>query len=124
MTQREDDVALPNGEDVEAGTVILFEGYPYRVDRDDGIRLSPVYWGDSALDLTFEDAEDLGDAWGEESRGTLREAEWQSWLADARADERFGDAEVDAIAQEVLGSGAGGWVSQVVGRLRRLLGLE
>lgn len=111
-------IELPNGEVAEPGDVILYEGYPYRVDRDDVIVLSPVYWGDSALDLTFESAGELSAEWGDESAGLLSESEWEEWLADARRDERFGDEELDAIADAVFES------TGLVDRLRGLLGID
>lgn len=112
------EIELPNGDVVEPGDVILFEGYPYRVDRNDAIVLSPVYWGESALDLSYKDAAELSAEWSDESEGLLTESEWQAWLADARRDDRFGDDELDAVADAVLES------TGLVDRLRSVFGLD
>lgn len=117
-------LALPNGETVAPGEVILYEGYPYRFvesDADDAaFVLSPLFWGDSPLDIPFSSRDALVAQWGEESRGTLTEDEWEAWLADARDDDRFGDEELEAVAAEVLDedrtAGPG-----LLARLRRLL---
>lgn len=89
--------------------------------------VAPLYWGDSGMDVPFRDREAFYDQWGPDSRGTLDADEWRAWLRDARADDRFGDEEVDALARELLpeadastgATGEGG----VVARLRRALGL-
>lgn len=94
---------LPTGETIEPGDVILFEGYPYRYyDRGTGITLSPLYWGESDLDLWFESERELHERWGPESRGTLSEPEWRTWLDDARDSPTFSDAELTSIKREVL----------------------
>ena len=112
------EIELPNGDVVEPGTVILYEEYPYRVDADEGIVLSPLYWGDSELDLTFESQEALAASWGEDSAGVLSESEWRDWLTEARHDDRFGDDELDAVADVVLPSRG------LVDRFRDLFGLD
>lgn len=119
-----DRLELPNGDLVADGDVILFEGYPYRVDLDEGIVLAPVYWGDSNLDLAFEDAAEIAREWGEESRGRMSQEEWTAWLESARADDRFGDAELDAIADAVLAPGDDRRQTGLLGRLRELFGFE
>ncbi|MFB6171248.1 MAG: hypothetical protein ABEJ23_01860 [Haloarculaceae archaeon] len=115
-------LTLPNGETIAPGEVILYEGYPYRYvasdDPDVAFVLSPLFWGDSPLDVPFSSRAALADQWGAESRGTLTEAEWADWLADAREDERFGAAELDAVASEVLADDRNG----VLARVRRFLG--
>lgn len=117
-------LTLPNGETVSPGAVVLYEGYPYRYvetdSADTAFVLSPLYWGDSPLDVPFSSREALVAQWGEESRGTLTEAEWEAWLDDARADDRFGEEELDAVAAEVLDDERprGG----AFDRLRRLFG--
>lgn len=105
MDDEEPTLELPNGDAIEPGDVILFEGYPYRyvVPEDGGaFTLSPLYWGESMLDIPFGSRVDLEEAWGGESHGTLTEAEWRAWIEAARDDETFDDAELDAIADEVL----------------------
>ena len=112
-----DRLELPNGETIEPGEVILFEGYAYRYegpadagagdgngrDRDpEGFRLAPIHWGDSDLDLRFSGPADLRDRWGPDSRGRLTADEWRAWLEDARTDPGFVDAELDAIESAVL----------------------
>lgn len=115
MDAGETTLELPNGDVIEPGDVILFEGYPYRyVDRDDGFVLSPLYWGESDLDLWFESPADLEDRWGPESRGVLAEAEWRAWLDEARSSPTFSDAELESIADEVLPRRG------LLGRIRRL----
>lgn len=117
-------LTLPNGETVSPGAVVLYEGYPYRYveadSADTAFVLSPLYWGGSPLDVPFPSREALVAQWSEESRGTLTEAEWEAWLDDARADDRFGDEELDAVAAEVLGDERA--PPGPLDRLRRLLG--
>jgi hypothetical protein len=114
---------LPNGETVTPEDVFLFNGYPYRFvpGEDDrfAFELSPLYWGGGEMDVPFPDREHLAEQWGPESRGTLTEAEWREWLAEARADDRFDEAELAAVERAVLGGGDGG----VLSGLRRRLGL-
>lgn len=107
---------LPNGETIQPGTVILFEGYPYRyVEDDHGVMLSPLYWGESDLDLWFESERELHDRWGSDSHGTLSEQEWRTWLRDARESPMFSEGELDSIAREVLPQ------ESLVDRLKRFL---
>lgn len=115
-------LTLPNGETVAVGEILLFEGYPYRFVESDSADvafvLSPLFWGDSPLDIPFSSRAALDAQWGPESQGTLTEAEWEAWLADAREDERFGDEELAAIAAEVLDEERRGGL---LDRLRRLV---
>ena len=96
---------LPTGERVGPEDVFLYNGYPYRfvpLDSDSyEFELSPLYWGDSGMDVPFRDREALVDQWGADSRGLLSPAEWDEWLADARDDERFGDRELVELAREL-----------------------
>lgn len=97
-------LALPTGETVTPEDVFLYGGYPYRFrPRDDeyAFELVPLYWGDSDLDVPFEDREALREQWDEASRGVLTPEEWEQWLADARDDDRFDDEEVAALAAEL-----------------------
>ena len=116
---------LPNGETVTPEDVFLFEGYPYRFvpDGDDrfAFELSPLYWGGGEMDIPFPDHEHLEARWGAESRGTLTDDEWEDWLNEARADDRFDGEELDAIERTVLGGGRG---EGVLSGLRRRLGLR
>lgn len=111
---------LPNGELVTPDDVILYNDYPYRVafvdDDEFEFKLAPLYWGGSGMDIPFEDRSALADQWGPDSEGTMTDAEWRSWLASARRDDRFDDEELDAIAAEVLDE-------SLLERLRRALGL-
>lgn len=94
---------LPNGDTITPGDIILFEGYPYRyVDAEGGFTLSPLYWGDSDLDLWFDSVTELDSRWGSRSRGVLTEPEWRIWLSEARDSPRFSTAELDYIEGEVL----------------------
>jgi len=125
-------LTLPNGETVTPSDVFLFENYPYRFQPVPGdgaaFELSPLYWGGGQMDVPFADREALAAQWGEDSAGTLTDAEWEAWLAEARADDRFEDEELDAVAAELglaedpaapaADDGAGG----VVERLKRLFG--
>lgn len=112
---------LPNGDVIEPGEVILFEGYAYRYvrtpDAEHAFKLVPIHWGESMLDLPFDSADALADRWGPESRGALSASEWEDWLAEARRDPQFDAEELDAIADAVLERPG------IVGRLRRRLGL-
>lgn len=102
-----DTLELPNGETVAPEDVFLFEGYPYRFVPGEGDRvefsLSPLYWGGGDMDVPFTDPEQLESQWGPESRGTLTGAEWEDWLIEARADDRFDDDELAFVEREVLG---------------------
>ncbi|GGN21434.1 hypothetical protein [Halarchaeum nitratireducens] len=101
MTAR---LALPTGETVTPEDVFCYGGYPYRFRPLPGdeyaFALSPLYWGESDMDVPFPDEAALEARW-EGSRGVLSDDEWRAWLADARDDERFGDDELDAIAVEL-----------------------
>ncbi|GGM59545.1 hypothetical protein J2752_001670 [Halarchaeum rubridurum] len=101
MTER---LALPTGETVTPEDVFCYGGYPYRFRPLPGdeyaFALSPLYWGQSDMDVPFPDEAALAEQW-EDSRGVLTTEEWRAWLADARDDERFGDDELDAIAAEL-----------------------
>ena len=101
---------LPSGDVVTPDDVFLYEGYPYRFvpldDEEYAFELAPLYWGDSELDVPFTGREALVAQWGEESRGTLTEDEWAAWLREARADDRYDDEEIDAIARELPGDAA------------------
>jgi len=111
---------LPTGETVTPEDVFLYNDYPYRFvpleDDEYAFKLAPLYWGDSGMDVPFEDRAALAAQWGTESEGLLGDDGWEHWLADARADDRFGDDELDAIRSQVLEEGA-------LARLRSLLGL-
>ncbi|WP_115862509.1 hypothetical protein [Halorussus litoreus] len=134
------ELELPNGETVTPEDVFLYENYPYRVqfpdddassagdasaadaspaeDADYEFELSPLYWGGGEMDVPFRDREALVEQWGPESRGTMTADEWESWLVEARHDDRFGDDELDAVARELPVDDPG-----LLGRLRRTLGL-
>ncbi len=98
-------LSLPNGDDVTEGDLILYNGYPYRVRFVNGdeyeFELSPLYWGNSGMDIPFVDREALVDQWEADSRGTLTSSEWQQWLREARHDPHFSDEELDEIAREL-----------------------
>lgn len=114
-------LTLPNGETVAPGEIILYEGYPYRyiADADEAaFILSPLFWGDSPLDVPFSSRQALVDQWTEASRGTLTEAEWEAWLTDAREDDQFGEEELLAIADELLDASPD---RGLLARLHRLL---
>ena len=113
---------LPNGEEVTPEDVFLYNNYPYRfapVDDDRyAFKLSPLYWGDSDMDVPFPNEDALAEQWGDGSRGRLSSEEWERWLREARRDERFDDAELDAIAAELPTAERG-----IVASLRDALGL-
>ena len=126
-------LTLPNGETVTPDDVFLYNDYPYRVEFPDGddtpgdgrgesvdaeFYLSPLYWGGGEMDVPFREREALVEQWGEESGGLLGEDEWERWLNEARADERFDDEELDALRRELPVSGGG-----VVARIRQALGI-
>lgn len=111
-------LTLPNGENVNEDDIILYNGYPYRVKFADGeyeFKLSPLYWGNSGMDIPFADREALVDQWEADSRGTLTSAEWKQWLREARHNPQFTDAELDEIARELPTD------RSVLDRLRQLL---
>lgn len=101
-----DTLELPNGDEVTPGDVFLYNDYPYRLvwlDVADSheFELSPLYWGDSGMDIPFRDRDALVDQWEPESRGLLSDDEWTRWLDDASADPRFDDEELDHLAEEL-----------------------
>jgi hypothetical protein len=96
---------LPSGDVVTPGDVLLHDGYPYRYRPVEGgeyaFVLSPLYWGDSGMDIPFRDRDALVAQWSDESRGTLTAAEWERWLDEVRDDDRIADEEVAALAREL-----------------------
>ncbi|MFB6243777.1 MAG: hypothetical protein ABEH80_06735 [Halobaculum sp.] len=64
--------------------------------------LSPLYWGGGEMDVPFADREALSEQWEPADSGVLDESGWREWLTDAREREQFGEAEVDALAAELL----------------------
>jgi hypothetical protein len=100
-----DTLELPNGDVVGPEDVFLYNNYPYRLVWLDGgeydFELSPLYWGDSGMDIPFQDRGALVDQWGPNSRGRLDPDEWEQWLAEARVDHRYDDTEIDAIEREL-----------------------
>jgi len=101
-----DSLELPNGDTVTPDDVFCYNDYPYRLvwlDNDDthAFELSPLYWGDSGMDIPFRDREALVDQWEPESLGVLTAAEWRDWLEAASEDPRFDDAELEALAAEL-----------------------
>lgn len=119
-------LALPTDETVEPGAVFCFNGYPYRfrpLDHPEyDFALSPLVWGGGDMDVPFADRAELAAQWGPESRGVLTDAEWRDWLVEARADDRFGDDELDAVERELFDGGDGG-AGGLLGRVRRALGV-
>jgi len=119
---------LPNGETVTPDEVFLFEGYPYRflpAERATGgvaaeeeveLLLRPLYWGGGDMDVPLRDRSELAERWGPDSEGTMTDEKWADWLEELRADDRFGDDEVDALTRELLPGGP-------LTRLWRALGL-
>jgi hypothetical protein len=120
---------LPNGDLVGPDDVFLYNGYPYRLvwlDHEKyDFELSPLYWGDSGMDIPFQDREALVDQWGTDSRGLLTDEEWAAWIEDASEDERFGDQEVAELAQTLPGDAEVDPASEESdsGSLRDVLGL-
>ena len=114
---------LPNGETVTTDDVFLYNDYPYRfvpLDHHEyAFKLAPLYWGNSDMDVPFPDRAALEEQWGPQSRGNLTPEEWVEWLREAREDDRFDDAEVDALARELPTPGGDGLVASI----RRKLGL-
>lgn len=96
---------LPNGDEVSPDDVFLYNDYPYRLvwlDSDThAFELSPLYWGDSGMDIPFRDREALVDQWETDSRGLLSDEEWAEWLDDATTDPRFGEEEVAELSAEL-----------------------
>ncbi|WP_276259802.1 hypothetical protein [Haloglomus litoreum] len=136
-----DTLELPTGETVTPEDVFCYEGYPYRfvpADAREGSNariegpgpgpdevqfyLVPLYWGGGDMDVPFPDREALVEQW-DDARGVLTDVEWRDWLVESRADDRFDDAELDAIAAELgLEDGRGGGGGGLLARVRRLLG--
>jgi hypothetical protein len=122
---------LPNGDVVEPDEVLLHDGYPYRYvpieDDTYDFLLSPLYWGDSGMDIPFRDRDALVEQWSDDSRGTLTPAQWEDWLEAVR-DEDWIDAEEAAALARELPTGAPvrddtpDGESGVLARLRRLVG--
>jgi hypothetical protein len=114
---------LPTGETVTPEEPFLFEGYPFRfrpVDDDaEGFELSPLYWGGGQMDQRFESRAELVDRWADDpdTRGVLTDAEWRTWIEEARDDDRFVAEELDAIEREL------GLATGPLSRLRSALGL-
>lgn len=96
---------LPNGDVVSPDDVFCYNDYPYRLvwldDDTHEFALSPLYWGDSGMDIPFRDREALVDQWEADSRGRMTAAEWENWLDEATDDPRFSDDEVTALAAEL-----------------------
>lgn len=112
---------LPDGAVVTPDDVFLYNDYPYRfrpLDRE-GVAfvLTPLYWGGGDMDIPFPDRAALVDQWGPGSHGDVSEEEWAAWLRRARRDERFTDAELDAIERELEGTDG------LLAAIRRRLGL-
>lgn len=99
---------LPSGEVVAPDDVFRYNGYPYRFvplesDRY-AFELVPLYWGGGDMDVPFTDPTALEEQWEPETSGVPTASEWEAWLDDARADDRFDAAELDALERELLGS--------------------
>lgn len=118
---------LPNGDEVTPDDVFLYNGYPYRFvpleDDEDAFEFAPLYWGEGGMDVPFRDREALVEQWGAGSEGTMRPAEWERWLREAREDHRFDDEEVDALARELPVDAGSGRSAGLLARLRRALGI-
>lgn len=119
---------LPNGDVVTPDDVFLYNDYPYRLVWLDGdtheFELSPLYWGNSGMDVPFRDREALVDQWDVDSRGLLSPEAWDRWLDDAADDDRFTDHEVEALADElpVADRSQESSADGVLGRIRSLFG--
>jgi hypothetical protein len=122
LTIRVETLDLPTGETVTPEDVFHYEEYPYRFrpsdDPDVAFVLSPLYWNGGGMDVPVPSREAFVSEWSDRSRGMLSDSEWEVWLADAREDDRYDDAEIDAIAVE-LGLNDPGPVE----RVKRKLGL-
>ncbi|WP_435125986.1 hypothetical protein [Halobaculum sp. D14] len=98
-------LTLPTGEEVTPDDAFLYDDYPYRFAPMDDDRyafaLSPLYWGDSGMDVPFRSREAFLDQWVDERSGTMTDDDWRGWLRDARGDDRFDDAELDSLAREL-----------------------
>lgn len=133
------ELELPTGETVTPDDVFCYGDYPYRfVPADEHgttarpagpgpapdeveFYLVPLYWGGGDMDVPFRDRAALVEQW-EDSRGVLGEAEWRDWLVEARADDRFDDEELDAIARELGVGDVEGGAGGLLARIRRLFG--
>ncbi|MDZ7747289.1 MAG: hypothetical protein U5K28_12640 [Halobacteriales archaeon] len=114
---------LPTGETVSPDDVFHYEGYPYRFTPSDeassAFILSPLYWGGGEMDVPVPSTEAFHTEWSDRSRGVLSGEEWEEWLDDARRDDRYDDAELDAIASEIgLDVQSGGLLTRVRRQLR------
>ncbi|EMA09708.1 MULTISPECIES: hypothetical protein [Haloarcula] len=93
---------LPNGDVVSPDDVFCYNDYPYRLvwldDDTHEFALSPLYWGDSGMDIPFRDREALVDQWEVDSHGQMTAEEWADWLDDATEDPRYSDDEVTSLA--------------------------
>jgi hypothetical protein len=122
-----DPLELPNGDEVTPEDVFLYNDYPYRLVRLDSeeyaFKLSPLYWGDSGMDIPFRDREALVDQWEAGQQGLLTPEEWADWLASASADPRFDDEELAHLAAELPTDWEPPGGSDSGGGLRDLLGL-
>ena len=100
-----DALELPNGDEVTPEDVFLYNDYPYRLvwleHGEHAFELSPLYWGDSGMDIPFRDREALVDQWEPESRGVLSAEEWAQWLENASDDPRFDREELTELAAEL-----------------------
>jgi hypothetical protein len=123
-----DSLELPNGDVVTPDDVFLYNDYPYRlvwVDSEEyAFELSPLYWGDSGMDVPFRDREALVDQWDADSEGLLPPDGWERWLDHAEGDARFTDHEVAALAAALPGTDDRDATSTdgPLARLRALLG--
>ncbi|MEZ3117758.1 hypothetical protein RYH80_17715 [Halobaculum sp. MBLA0147] len=118
---------LPDGSVVGVDEVFLYNGYPYRFvpvegDGEPAFLLSPLYWGGGDMDVPFADREALSDQWEPGESGRLDETGWRDWLAEAREDDTLGDAEVEALATELLDGESESGDSGLLDRLARLFG--
>jgi len=123
----DDSLELPNGDAVTPDDVFLYNDYPYRLvwldDDTHAFALSPLYWGDSGMDIPFRDREALVDQWEPESRGLLSESEWADWLDEASGDPRFDDDELAHLADELPTDWEPAATDESGGGLRDRLGL-
>jgi hypothetical protein len=96
---------LPNGDVVSPDDVFCYNDYPYRLvwldDDTHEFALSPLYWGDSGMDIPFRDREALVDQWEVDSQGRMTAEEWADWLDDATTDPRYSDDEVASLAADL-----------------------
>lgn len=122
-----DSLELPNGDEVTPDDVFLYNDYPYRLVWLDGgdhaFELSPLYWGDSGMDIPFRDREALVDQWEAGQQGLLDPDEWADWLDAASADPRFDDEELAHLAAELPTDWEPASESSSGGGLRDRLGL-